>query len=57
MIIDVANFYLMTRMDQLEHPRMNFKTIPDEITKEHDLDKIYHNGWVHAEMRKGMLFY
>ena len=53
MTIDKANFYIMTPMDNCECLRMNIKTIPSESAKEHDLDKIDHNGWVHVETRKG----
>ena len=52
MIIDVANFYLMTPMDNYEHLRMRIKTIASEITKEHNLDKIEHDEWLYVEMRK-----
>ena len=31
---------------------MNVKTISSEIVKEHNLDKIEHDRWVHTETRK-----
>ena len=36
MIIDIANFYFMTPMEQHEHLRTNIKTIPEEIIKEYE---------------------
>ena len=53
MSIDIFNFYLITPLEEFEYLRMHMKTIPQEIIKEYDLEKLQHNGWVYIEIRKG----
>ena len=43
----------MTPLQKRECLRTIMTNMPEEITKEHDLEKIKHNGWVHVEIRKG----
>ena len=54
---DVSNFYLMTPLEKYECLRMNMKTTPEEITKECELSKLQHNGWVHVEIRKELMVF
>ena len=51
MTIDASNFCLMTCLENYEHLRINMKTTPEEIIKEHGLEEFQHNGWAHAEIR------
>ena len=38
MTIDIANFYLMTPMDDCKYLRMHVRDVPSEITEEHYLN-------------------
>ena len=40
MTIDMSNFYLMTHLEKYECLRINMKTIPEEIMKEYELEKL-----------------
>ena len=53
MTIGISNFYLMKPIEQCEHLRMSMRIIPEEITKECELEKIQCNVWVCVEVRKG----
>lgn len=51
---DLMDFYLETPMDRYEYIRIPISVIPDFIIKLYNLDDIAKNGFVYAEVRKGM---
>ena len=53
MTLDLANFYLMTPMTELENTRMKLSDIPNEIIEEHQLHQHEHHGWACVEIRRG----
>ena len=44
MTIDIANFYLMTLMEDYEYLRIKLSDIPKEIIDEYELQSLEHDG-------------
>ena len=57
MTIGMSNFYLMTPLENYQDLRTNIKTMPEETIKECGLEEFQNNGWVHVEIRKGVMVY
>ena len=54
MCMDIRNFYLGTPLPNYEYIRFHIDDIPLEIQLEYNLQDICSNGWIYAEIRKGM---
>jgi hypothetical protein len=52
--IDIKNFYLNTPLDRYEYMRFPAWMIPDKIMDQYNLHDLLHDGYVYAEIRKGM---
>lgn len=55
MSLDIKDFYLNTPMERYEYMRIKITDIPDDIIKQHGLDKkVSKDGYVYVEIRRGM---
>lgn len=53
MTLDLANFYLMTEINDFEYLRIKLNDMPEEIINECNLREKESNGWICIEIRKG----
>ena len=53
MTLDLANFYLMTLMQNFEYMRIKLSDIPTKIIEEYKLYQFAHDGWIYIEIRRG----
>lgn len=53
MTIDLANFYLMTPMDDCKHLRIKLSNMSQEIIDEYELMKRVHHGWLCIGIHRG----
>ena len=51
--LDLANFYLMTPMQNFEYMRIKLSNIPTKIIEEYKLHQFVHEGWIYIEIRRG----
>jgi hypothetical protein len=54
MTIDIKDFYLNNPMSRYEYMRIPLDVIPEDIIEQYGLRELAHNGYVYAEIRKGM---
>ena len=52
--IDIKDFYLNNELPRKEYIRIAIKLIPEEIIELYNLRELEHNGFVYAEVSKGM---
>jgi hypothetical protein len=51
---DIKDFYLDTTMERYEYMRIPISALPPAIIEQYKLAGLVHNGFVYAEIRKGM---
>lgn len=53
--LDITNFYLNTPLDRYEYVRIPINLVPQEIINKYKVhDKVTPDGFIYAEIRKGM---
>jgi hypothetical protein len=54
MTADLKDFYLKSKLDEYEYARIPINMLPKHIMEFYDLHDKVDNGFVYAEVRKGM---
>eukprot|EP00978_Attheya_sp_CCMP212_P022264 scaffold66181_cov26-Attheya_sp.AAC.1 len=54
MCVDVKDFYLNNDMEIYEYIRIPVEIIPEEFIRAYNLTPLIRNGFVYAEVQKGM---
>jgi hypothetical protein len=52
--LDITNFYLDTPLDCYEYVRIPINLVPPEIIEEYQVMHLVTNGYIYAEVQKGM---